>query len=179
MRKVPSVAIFLAGLILSGAGLAEEPLGRLFFSPAQRRVLDTGKYLVTPTPAVPAPRSVHLSGVVTRSDAENTVWINGKAYHDASPDGVQLKTDRSAPASTAIRVPGKTATRRVKVGQRLDLNSGRIREDFSHRPAAAEDSAAPMQDPAAPPVAEKKSKATENTAAGTGDKGEDPATTAR
>ena len=178
MRIVLSVAVLVAGLIIPSAGMAAEPLGRLFFSPAQRSVLDAGKTLTTAAPAVPAPRTVHLTGVVTRSDAENTVWINGTAYHDASPDGVQIKTDRAAPGSTAVRVPGKSTTTRVKVGQKLDLNSGRIREDFS-RPAAVEGTATPVENPPARPVAEKKSNASENTATVTRDKGADPATVAR
>jgi hypothetical protein len=180
MRKALSVAALLAGSIIPTFGMAAEPLGRLFFTPAQRSVLDAGKYVATQAPVVAAPRTVHLTGVVTRSDAENTVWINGTAYHDASPAGVQIKTDRSAPESTAIRVPGKTATTRVKVGQQVDLNSGRIQEDFTRRPAATEGAAAPVENPVARrPVAEKKSKTTESTAAATGEKGGNPATVAR
>jgi hypothetical protein len=179
MRKALSVAALLAGSIIPAFGMAAEPLGRLFFTPAQRSVLDAGKTVATQAPVVPAPRTVHLTGVVTRSDAENTVWINGTAYHDASPAGVQIKTDRSAPESTAIRVPGKTATTRVKVGQQVDLNSGRIQEDFTRRPATTAGPAAPVENPVARPVAERKSKATENAAAAAGDKGTNAATVAR
>lgn len=179
MRKALSVAALVAGSIIPAAGMAAEPLGRLFFTPTQRNVLDAGKYAGTPAPVAPAPRTVHLDGVVTRSDAERTVWINGTAYHDGSPDGMQVKTSPAAPASTSIRIPGKTATARVKVGQRLDLNSGQIREDFSRRAAAAESAAAPGEDPAARPVAGEKSKAAENAAPVTGDKDGNPPTVAR
>ena len=179
MRKALSIAALVAGSILPAASMAAESLGRLFFSPAQRSILDAGKNLATPAQVVSTPRTVHLSGVVTRGDAENTVWINGRAYHDASPDGVQVKTDRAAPESTAIGVPGKTATTRVKVGQQLDLNSGQIREDFSRRAAAAEGAAAPLDGRAARPVTGEKSKAVENTAPVTGDKGRNPAAIAR
>jgi hypothetical protein len=163
MRKALSVAALVAGSIIPAAGMAAEPLGRLFFTPTQRNVLDAGKYAGTPAPVTPAPRTVHLSGVVTRSDAESTVWINGRAYHDASPEGVQVKTDRGAPASTAIRVPGKSAATRVKVGQRLDLNSGKIQENFARRPAATENAVAPVESPASRPVIAKKSEAPVDT----------------
>ena len=179
MTKALAVAALFAGSIIPAAEMAAEPLGRLFFTPAQRSVLDAGKPAATLVPVDPAPRTVHLTGVVTRSDAENTVWINGTAYHNASPAGVQITTDGAAPASTAIRVPGKTAATRVKVGQRVDLNSGQIQEDFTRRPAATEGAAAPVGPPAARPVAEKKSKTVENTAPATGDKGGNPATVAR
>lgn len=178
MTRVLSTACLVTGLIIPAAGMAAEPLGRLFFSPAQRNVLDSGKVLTKAAPVAPAPRTVHLTGVVTRSDAENTVWINGTAYHDSSPDGVQIRTDRAAPESTAVRVPGKSTSTRVKVGQKLDLNSGRIREDFS-RPTAAEGAAAPTENPSARPVVEKKSGAAEDPVPVTGDKGGKPTTVAR
>ena len=165
MRKALCVATLVAGSIIPGTSMAAEPLGRLFFSPAQRSILDAGKYLATQAPVVvPAPRTIHLSGVVTRSDSENTVWINGTAYHNASPDGVQVKTDRAAPESTAIRVPSKASSTRVKVGQRLDLNSGRIEEDFTRRPAATESAVAPVESPASHPVIAKKTRAAGDTA---------------
>ena len=193
MRKALSVAALLAGSIIPAFGMAAEPLGRLFFTPAQRNVLDAGKTVATQAPVVSAPRTVHLSGVVTRSDAENTVWINGTAYHNASPDGVRITTDGAAPASTAIRVPGKTAATRVKVGQRVDLNSGRIQEDFTRRPTATESAVAPVERPslradiakqmrtaegAAPPIreAEKPAKKSEGAAS---DNGKDAPAVAR
>jgi hypothetical protein len=163
VRKTLAIAALIAGSIIPAAGKAAEPLGRLFFTPTQRNVLDAGKYVATPARVVPAPHTVHLSGVVTRSDAESTVWINGTAYHDASPEGVQVKTDRGAPASTAIRVTGKSAATRVKVGQRLDLNSGKIQEGFARRPAATENAVAPVESPALRPVIAKKSEAPGDT----------------
>ena len=163
MMKALSVAALVSGSIFTAGGLSAEPLGRLFFTPAQRSVLDSGKQVTKPVPTVPAPRTVHLSGVVTRSDAESTVWINGTAYHDASPDGVQVKTDRAAPESTAIRIPGKTARIRVKVGQRLDMNSGQIREDFSRQAAAAGSAVAPVESPASRPAIAKKTRAAGDT----------------
>ena len=164
MRKALCVACLVAGTIVPAAGMAAEPLGRLFFTPTQRNVLDAGKYASTPAPVVRGPRTVHLDGVVTRSDAERTVWINGTAYHDRSPDGMQVKTNPAAPASTSIRIPGKAASTRVKVGQRLDLNSGQIQEDFTRRPAAAENAEAPVESPASRSVIAKKSRAAEDTA---------------
>ena len=179
MRKALCVATLVAGSIIPRAAIAAEPLGRLFFSPAQRTILDAGKNLATPTKVSPAPRTIHLSGVVTRSDAENTVWINGTAYHNASPDGVQVQTDRAAPASTAIRIPGRSTKSRVKVGQRLDMNSGQIREDFSHQTAAAENAAVPTESPGDRSIAERKSKSTDIKSPVTGDKSGNPATIAR
>jgi hypothetical protein len=122
-----SIVCFAASMG-SGPSLAAEPLGRLFFTPAQRTVLDAGKSLGKAAPVVPPPRNVELNGVVTRSDAGRTVWINGKAYHDKSPEGLQVLTNRFAPESTEILVKGREHAARIKVGQQLNLNAGTVRE---------------------------------------------------
>ncbi len=179
MRKALIIAALIAGSIVPAAVTAAEPLGRLFFTPRQRNDLDAGKNAGTLAPVAPAPRTVHLDGVVTRSDAERTVWINGTVYHDGSPAGVQVNTSPGAPASTSIRITGKTATTRVKVGQQLDLNSGQIREDFSRRRRAADSAGATVADPAARPAAEKKLNATENATPLQENKDANPPTVAR
>ena len=81
-----------------------------------------------------------LNGVVTRSDAGRTVWINGKPYHDRSPDGLQVMTNSSSPESTEIRVRGRERPARIKVGQQLDLNAGTV-GDKGSQAAATEDAA--------------------------------------
>ena len=76
MRRAIFSVISFVGLFATAPGLAADSLGRLFFTPAQRNVLDAGKSLGKAAPVVPVapgPRNVFLSGVVTRSDAERTV----------------------------------------------------------------------------------------------------------
>ncbi len=180
MRKEIAVAILVASWMVSAGGRAADPLERLFFTPAQRKALDAGKYASTQSaPVKPLPKTVHLDGVVTRSDANRTIWINGKAYHGGSPDGVQVNTSPATPSTTSIRIPGKTASSRVKVGQQLDLNSGRIREDFSRQEGAARGSATPVEAPPDRPVAGGKNAMKENTVPVTGDKDGDPPKLAR
>jgi hypothetical protein len=178
LRKALFVAALIAGSIVPAAATAAEPLGRLFFTPKQRNDLDAGKYAGALAPVVPIPRTVHLDGVVTRSDADRTVWINGKVYHNGSPDGVQVNTNPGSPAATSIRVPGKAATTRVKVGQQLDLNSGKVREDFS-RQAGTAGGGATAGNPAAQPIAEKKSEAAQSATPVPESKDANPPTVAR
>lgn len=161
MNKVFAVSILVATSIFPAAGGAAEPLGRLFFTPSQRNALDAGKFAST-KPAVqqPRPATIHLEGVVTRSDADRTVWINGRAYHDGSPQGVQVGTNPATPGSASFKIPGKSATTRVNVGQRLDLNSGRIRENFLRQPETNERVVAPTGNPASHPIIEQHSKET-------------------
>ena len=123
------LAILSTTLVASNVSAAADPMGRLFFTPTQRNVLDAGKFTVAPkTPPKPLPRSVQLNGVVTRSDADRTVWVNGKPYHNRSPEGMLIGTNPSTPGSTSIQVPGRGTSSRVKVGQHIDLNSGRVGE---------------------------------------------------
>ena len=135
LRSATCSLMCCAALLGPGSSLAAEPLGRLFFTPAERNVLDAGKSLSKPTPALPPPRNVMLNGVVTRSDAERTVWINGKPYHDRSPDGLQVMTNPSSPESTEIRVKGREHAARIKVGQQLNLNAGTVTDQGSNATA--------------------------------------------
>ena len=150
---------------------AAEPLGRLFFTPAQRSVLDAGKSLGEASTPVTAPRNVVVNGVVTRSDAERTVWINGKAYHDGSPEGLQVRTNPSTPETTEIRVRGRETGARIKVGQQLDLNTGGVAEKPSRRVSAE---GIPAEGATAPPMHTKESAMVTGPGSPADDKGRTP-----
>ncbi|MBL8445938.1 MAG: hypothetical protein JNJ44_00835 [Zoogloeaceae bacterium] len=88
----------LAGLALPTGAVhaAESPLGRLFYTPAERRQLDEMRRLGPRTNA--APRSaLRLDGLVRHPDGRTTVWINGEPApaHDVQP--------QRAPGKAAIR----------------------------------------------------------------------------
>ena len=164
------ILLVMAAMLPWCASNSAEPMGRLFFTPAQRNTLDAGKQLAKPRQAAPSgPRAATLNGVVTRSDGESTIWVNGTAYHDRSPEGVQVKISPAAPATTSIRIPGKTAATRVKVGQRLDLNSGHVQEAFTRRQAINENVVAPAEIRASLPVIAKKSRAVKDSIRLTGE----------
>jgi len=164
MTRFSLCLLLMVGSLAAEAAQESESIGRLFFTPAERSALEAGKSARKSAPVARGPQSVQLNGVVTRSDSQRTVWVNGKAYHDGSPDGMQVTTNPGAPASTSIRIPGRTAAARVKVGQRLDLNSGRIQEDFTRRPAATESAVAPAENPASRPAIARKTRAAGDTA---------------
>lgn len=132
MRALVGIA-FVSGALTCADAMAADPLGRLFFTPAQRSALDAGKRIGEAAPRAPEPRGpqqVRLDGVVTRSDGESTVWVNGRPS-DLSPlpnVGVSVGTD---PASAQIRVPGVPGGRRISVGQSLDTRSGAVREAYA------------------------------------------------
>ena len=134
---------WLLALVLTGPTLtwAEDSLGKLFFSPAQREALDAGKRIFIKraeqgqaAPAKPRVPDVAVNGVVTRSDGERTVWVNGQAFHNESPDGIRVRTNPNRPASTSISIPQTQKTADVLVGQQLDVVTGRIQNQVSRDP---------------------------------------------
>lgn len=141
MRSLPILSGALLALSLAYQPVRAEDLGRLFFTPEQRAMLD----LARRTQSTTAPSGdtgsdgVTLSGIVTRSDGRQTVWINGR------PQPAGVATSRS-PSSASIPLPGGGGQVRLRVGQTLDPSSGKVEEGYRRpRPAAS-----PENKPAAP-----------------------------
>ena len=138
MKTTLCAAAIIAGWIIPSAGMGAELLGRLFFTPAQRNVLDTGKDAGKPTRVAPVPQKVQLNGVVIRSDGGSTVWINGRETRGKAVSGVRASTSASDPTSAQLRVRGAKKPVRLRVGQRLDPVSGKVLESYeSAVPSAA------------------------------------------
>jgi hypothetical protein len=113
MKKTALFAFLLSFGLASKAQAAE--LGRLFFTPDERQQLDQ-KFARHET-GNEEPESkpfISVNGVIQRSDGSRTVWINGKAQHNAAG-----KNPNTAP----VTVPGKHESIEVKVGQRLLIDS--------------------------------------------------------
>ncbi len=114
---------------------AEDDLGRLFYTPAQRAALDAGKRIDKPKSAKAAPRPrgparITFNGTVIRSDGERTLWINERAYHGRDPAGMRVKSSPQAPAVADVSVPGKRTPIELRVGQTYRRSSGTTLEVF-------------------------------------------------
>lgn len=109
--------------------ITAQPLGRLFFTPEQRALLDQQ----SPAPPSTSPhpdQDLRLDGVVKRSDGRHTVWINGRmqgeeplARHQPDlrqPMGIRLLIDRES-------VP-------LKVGDTWQKTDGKVRPLLSPTP---------------------------------------------
>ena len=119
----------------------DETLGRLFYTARQRAALDANirsinKKLDKPTPIPP---SVILNGIVTRSDGERTVWIDGRAYHRADTGDVRVTTRSANPGTAELEVGGVPQRLPVRVGQRLDPVSGETLEAYEFTPPPAKE----------------------------------------
>jgi hypothetical protein len=147
MTRATVFFALIAALAAPGAAPAE-PLGRLFFTPAQRSALDAGKRLsVTPAgPKRAAPRgpgSITLSGVVRRSDGEYTVWVNGRAVGKGGPTGVSAAPSANHPSAARVNLRGTDSPVELRVGQQLKRSTGKIVEAYQSSTGQNASAAAP------------------------------------
>lgn len=102
-----------------------EALGRLFFTPERRAVLDRQRALnIQESQQVEDP-TVTVNGVVRRSSGRDTAWINGAPQNAEAPGAIWSGSLPAQPASVRVTPPGET-TRQVKVGETLYRGSGDI-----------------------------------------------------
>ncbi len=136
------LAVLLA--VLGTPGIAQEPsLGRLFLTPEQRAALDNARRnriraealaaTVDKKPRIPSARSVTINGIVSRSDGESTIWVNGHPTEGQTEDGMRVTISPGSQSAVVLREPEKGRQVRLKVGQKADLTSGRIEESYEQR----------------------------------------------
>lgn len=152
------------------APAAESPgLGRLFFTPQQRTQLDTARSQKSratlasekPEEAAPLPQIVTYSGTVRRSDGKSTAWINGRPVAEGEvKSGVPVVGKIRPDGSVALDVQQTGRGVDLKVGQSIEIISGRVEEPFARRATA------PQPEPPAPKAdAKDASKSGEKGAA--------------
>jgi hypothetical protein len=165
------MAILLTGLTASG--FSQEPaLGRLFLTPEQRAALDNARRnriraeamvaAAQKKPKIPPAKSVTINGVVSRSDGESTIWVNGRPTEGETEDGMRVVIAPGSQSSVVLREPAKGKQVRLKVGQHADLISGRIDEPYERRRTTA-----PPPSSSAPGPAERAPERGANAQSGT------------
>ena len=110
MKRPIFLAIALVALAASAPTIAQERLGRLFFTPEERTAMDRGRAIsatTTRNTVDTSPKEMSIDGRITRSDGSTTTWIDGEPRFGSS------KT-----------APGKDA----RVGETVDLKSGQRRD---------------------------------------------------
>ena len=142
------------------AANAAEPVGRLFFTPAQRALLDVARSRRARTTlstegteetAAPLAQTITYGGMVRRDDGKSTVWINGRPVNDNDTAGGASIVGRVRPdGSVSLQVPQSGRSVELKPGQSIELLSGTIEEAYSRRPVQTEPK------PAAKPAADGK-----------------------
>ncbi len=102
-----------------------EELGRLFFTPERRQLLDRQRqFNIQERKEVPEDPMLTINGVVTRSSGKRTVWINGVAQNDSnSGRGVTASPTRTNPGKVVIQPDGGPAAN-ASVGDTISRNTG-------------------------------------------------------
>lgn len=123
---------------------AAQPLGRLFFTPAERAQLDVARTqkqrppqvgsaetAATPAapPAPPAPQIITYSGIVRRNDGSAVLWLNNRPV-DAKDalSGLAVKGRVRPDGTVTMQGPQPGTNIELKVGQRAELQTGRVGE---------------------------------------------------
>ena len=133
----------LAAAAVSVPASAQERLGRLFFTSAQRASLDVARSQrartalateKTEQEATPVPQTITYSGVLRRSDGKTTVWINNQPVHDRDSAGAAAIVGRVRPdGSVTLQVPQSGRSVTLKPGQSVELLGGAVEEGYSRR----------------------------------------------
>lgn len=143
---------------------ASEPLGRMFFTPAQRASLDVARSQRARTTlatekteevatAAPVPQTITFDGMVRRSDGKSTVWINNRPINENEQAGAAVIVGRvRADGGILLQMPQSGRSVELKVGQSIELLSGAIEESYARKPPAP----APETTPGAKPAPEAK-----------------------
>jgi hypothetical protein len=160
------VAIAAPGLAAAQAPRAAEPVGRLFFTPAQRASLDVARTQraratlaneKTEQEAAPVPQTITYGGIVRRSDGKSTAWFNNQPVNDREPLGGAAIVGRvRSDGSVTLQVMQSGRSVSLKPGQSVELLSGAVEEGYSRRL----DVAKPEPKPAAKPAADGKAART-------------------
>lgn len=146
------VLLWQADPVAAGA----ETLGRLFTTPAERAALERLRHpqaklaeapkpvkrqVVELPPASPPPvPEVSVQGVVTRSDGQNVVWVNGETVLQSGPagQGLRVETGRIRGDSVPIVLPGDKATIHLQPGQVYNPADSKVLDAYRANPSGAD-----------------------------------------
>ena len=132
--------LFAVALGAASAAGAAQPVGRLFFTPAERAQLDVARATkrapeppasqkAAAEPPPPETQIITYSGIVRRSDGKSILWLNSRAADEKEAlSGLPVSGRVRPDGGVTLQVPGGDRTIDLKVGQRAELQTGRVSE---------------------------------------------------
>lgn len=120
------MAGLLSPALIAPACAADTPeLGRLFFTPERRAVLERQRASNIQEAQSLQGSSMSLDGIVYRSGGKATIWINRQAQteNESSRTGVSAVVSPKTPGS-ALLAPGEEAPAQLKVGESINRATG-------------------------------------------------------
>lgn len=119
--------ILLCAALLPPAAVAEETLGRLFFTPEKRAALERSRKLNLRQAQQIEGATMSLEGIVRRSDGNGTAWINGRPHNVSDPrHGVAIGLRPDAAGATVS--VGDEAPSRLRVGETVNRGTREKRD---------------------------------------------------
>jgi hypothetical protein len=157
------VAVTTIAMPAPASAAQPEPMGRLFFTPAQRSSLDVARSQRARTAvgtenneqeAAPSAQTITYGGLIRRDDGRTTVWLNNQAVRDTEPSGAGAVVTRVRPdGRITLQAPQSARSVDLKPGQTVELLSGTVEEGYSRRPLSESE---PKPKPGAKPVADAR-----------------------
>ena len=144
-EAAPAAPAASAATTAAASRSAPVPLGRLFFSASERAQLDVARLQKKPPPstapevaeAPPAPQIVTYGGLVRRSDGRKMLWLNNRLVDEKDVlAGMNVK-GKVKPDGPVTLEAQSGATVDVKVGQTVELYTGKVAETRKPPPEAA------------------------------------------
>jgi len=131
VRGAHSLLLLGVFALLPSAAQAQQSLGRLFLTPAQRTALDVRRASRVPDrPAAVVVESptARVDGQVVRSGGRSTVWVNGVAVREgAQSEGLRVDP-AAAPDSVTLAVGDGERRVELKVGDTMNRDTGEVRD---------------------------------------------------
>jgi hypothetical protein len=134
-------ALLCFACLAIGASASAAEIGRLFFTPAERAQLDiarTHKKTAAPAAApaaeeeTPVPQVVTYGGLVRRSDGRSMLWLNDRLLEEKEAlRGPALQGKVRPDGAVSLRTPQSGSSVEIKVGQSVELLSGKVAEGRS------------------------------------------------
>ena len=110
---------------MAGAQEKHDELGRLFFTPERRQMLDRQRQLnIQEKQEIPEDPTLTINGVVARSSGKRTAWINGVPQNEnETPSGVSVIPKRKEPGKVVVQTSESPAGN-ARVGDTVNRNTG-------------------------------------------------------
>lgn len=124
--SIAGLLFVITGMLVPGPKTyAEEALGRLFFTPERRQILDRQRQLnIQEKQEIPEDPTLTINGVVTRSSGKRTVWINGMTQNEnETQSGVTVMPNRNEPGKVVVQAE-ESPSGKAKVGDTVNRNTG-------------------------------------------------------
>ena len=137
-KTVDHLVWLLTALMFTSAAVSAEPanrgtqsLGRLFFTPERRAVLEyQRRQNIQDAPLVEG-TTLNIDGVVRNSSGRATTWVNGIAHHNNDAGtGMHIRLSAQDPSQVTLSAD-EDAPLRARVGQSVNRATGETKDGLS------------------------------------------------